>query len=58
MIMYELMCNEINDIPSIEISDKDQLKKTKENGNIDIKKLPGYSNCNKRKRELIDYSYL
>ena len=49
MIMYGFMCNKINDIPSIEVSDKHKFKKITEKCNIGIKKLPGYGNCNKRK---------
>ena len=49
MIMYRCMCNKINDISSIEVSDKDKFKKTIEKCNIDIKKLLGYGNCNKKK---------
>ena len=56
MIIYGFMCNKINDMPSIEVSnkDKDKFKKTIEKCNIDIKKLPGYGNCNKGKRDLIN----
>ena len=52
MIMYGFMCDKIIDIPSIEVSDIDKLKKTIEKCNIDVKKLPGYGNCDKRKRQL------
>ena len=52
--MYWFMCNKINGIPSIEVSDKDKLKKKKiEKFSIDIKKLPGYCDCDKR-RDLIN----
>ena len=54
MIMYGFMCNKINDIPSIEVSDKDKFKKAIEKCKIDIEKLPGYGNCHKRKRHLIN----
>ena len=55
IIMYGFMCNKINDIPSIKINDKNKFKKkTKAKCNIDIKKLPGYGNCNKRKRGSIN----
>ena len=56
MIIYGFMCNKINDMPSIEVSDKDKdkFKKTIEKCNIDINQLPGYGNCNKGKRDLIN----
>ena len=49
------MCNKINGISSIEVSDKEKLKKKKkiEKFSIDIKKLPGYCDCDKR-RDLIN----
>ena len=54
MILYKFMCDKMNDTPSIEISDKNKFKKIIEKCNIDIKKLPGYGHCNKRKRDLIN----
>ena len=54
MILYEFMCDKIIDIPSLEVSDIDKFKKTMEKCNIDVKKLPGYGNCDKRKRHLIN----
>ena len=30
MIMYGFMCNKINDIPSIEVNDKNKFKKKKQ----------------------------
>ena len=54
MIIYGFMCDKVSDIPSIEVSDKNKFKKTIEKCNTDIKKLPGYGHCNKRKRDLIN----
>ena len=54
MILYGFMCDKINDIPSIEVRDKDKFKKVIAKCNIDIKKLPGYGKCNKRKKGLIN----
>ena len=54
MIIYGFMCDKINDIPSIEVSDKYKFKKIIAKCNIDIKKLHGYGNCNKRKEGLIN----
>ena len=41
------MCDKINDISLIEEIDKKILK----NSNINIKRLLGYGNCDKRKKE-------
>ena len=54
MVMCGLMCKKINQIPSIEVSDKDHFKKSNRKCNIDLGKLSGYANCNKRKRDLVN----
>ena len=47
MIIYGFMCDKINGIPLIEEIDKKILKDC----NINAITLPGYGNCDKRKKE-------